>query len=359
MWKMATNESVGIFHSVSLAVKYVDSLLPENPLQEPFQNAWNYNLDNYTKFQVATWRSPIVHEALYFLFCLSGFLFQFIPYMKNYKIQKDKPETWENQWNCFKVLLFNDFCIQLPLICGTYYFTENFNIPYGWESMPSWYIFWQDALVGQWLKIPDTISYIGCYTTHKKYKYMHKVHHEFQAPFGVEADYAYSLETLVLGTGFFIGIIILCNLVVLWAWVTICLLETVGVHSGYDMPLNPLFFNFFYCCSCTVVSIFLPLLSPALPTPPPTLNPNPLWLCPWVLYTCSLTTLPLQPFKSHPFLCWFLASWLSPHEHWKLCFNTYMVGENIWNRLPIFCLCWKDEEDWEKDWVNIYVIKNK
>lgn len=37
------------------------------------------------------------------------------------------------------MLLFNHFCIQLPLICGTYYFTEYFNIPYDWESMPRWY----------------------------------------------------------------------------------------------------------------------------------------------------------------------------------------------------------------------------
>ncbi|KAF7470134.1 Hypothetical predicted protein [Marmota monax] len=133
---MATNESVGIFSSASLAVEYVDSLLPENPLQEPFKNAWNYMLNNYTKFQIATWGSLIVHEALYFLFCLPGFLFQFIPYMRKYKIQKDKPETLENQWKCFKVLLFNHFCIQLPLICGTYYFTEYFNIPYDWERMP-------------------------------------------------------------------------------------------------------------------------------------------------------------------------------------------------------------------------------
>lgn len=51
---------------------------------------------------------------------------------------QDKPETWEKQWRCFKMLLFNHFCIQLPLICGTYYFTEFFNIPYDWESMPRW-----------------------------------------------------------------------------------------------------------------------------------------------------------------------------------------------------------------------------
>lgn len=32
---MATSESVGIFGSVSLVVESVDSLLPENPPQEP------------------------------------------------------------------------------------------------------------------------------------------------------------------------------------------------------------------------------------------------------------------------------------------------------------------------------------
>lgn len=85
---MTTNESVSIFSPAFLAVEYVDSLLPQNPLQEPFKNAWNYMLDNYTKFQIATWGSLIVHEALYFLFSLPGFLFQFIPFMKKYKIQK-------------------------------------------------------------------------------------------------------------------------------------------------------------------------------------------------------------------------------------------------------------------------------
>uniref|UniRef100_A0A8C0K135 Methylsterol monooxygenase 1 n=1 Tax=Canis lupus dingo TaxID=286419 RepID=A0A8C0K135_CANLU len=137
---MVTNESISIFSLASLAVEYVGSLLPENPLQEPFKNAWNYMLKNYTKFQIATWGSLVFHEVLYFLFCLPGFLFQFIPFMKKYKIPKDKPETWENQWKCFKVVLFNHFCIQLPLICGPYYFTEYFNILYDWERMPRWYM---------------------------------------------------------------------------------------------------------------------------------------------------------------------------------------------------------------------------
>ena len=47
----------------------------------------------------------------------------------------------------------------------------------------------------------------------------------------------------VLGTGFFIGILLFCNhLVMMWVWMTVRLLETVEVHSGYDFPyLNPLY----------------------------------------------------------------------------------------------------------------------
>ncbi|XP_010789712.1 methylsterol monooxygenase 1 [Notothenia coriiceps] len=135
---MEVNGTADILSSAYLAVEYMDAVLPENPLQPSMKHAWDYMMDNYTKFQIATWGSLIVHEFIYFLFCLPGFLFQFLPFMQKYKIQQDKPETWEKQWRCFKMLLFNHFCIQLPLICGTYYFTEFFNIPYDWNSMPRW-----------------------------------------------------------------------------------------------------------------------------------------------------------------------------------------------------------------------------
>jgi len=41
----------------------------------------------------------------------------------------------------------------------------------------------------------------------------------------------------VLGAGFFIGILLTCNhVVLLWAWMVARLLETIDVHSGYDIP---------------------------------------------------------------------------------------------------------------------------
>lgn len=84
---MAGNSSADILSSAYLAVEYVDAVLPENPFQPSLKHAWGYMLDNYTKFQIATWGSLIVHEFIYFLFCLPGFLFQFMPFMQKYKIQ--------------------------------------------------------------------------------------------------------------------------------------------------------------------------------------------------------------------------------------------------------------------------------
>ena len=42
--------------------------------------------------------------------------------------------------------------------------------------------------------------------------------------------------------------------------------------------------------------------------PPPTLNPSPVWLCPWVLYTCSLAALPfISPITPLPLPLWLLS----------------------------------------------------
>ncbi|XP_036077431.1 methylsterol monooxygenase 1-like [Rousettus aegyptiacus] len=104
--------------------------------------------------------------------------------------------------------------------------------------MPRWYL--QLARCFGCAVIEDTWHYfLHRLLHHKIYIYIH-IHHEFQAPFGMEAEYAHPLETLILGTGSLIGIVRLCDHVVLWAWVTIRFLETIDVHSGYDIPLSPL-----------------------------------------------------------------------------------------------------------------------
>lgn len=113
---MAMNDSANILSSAYLAVEYVDAVLPENPFQPPLKHAWNYMLDNYTKFQIATWGSLIVHELVYFVLCLPGFLFQFVPFMQKYKIQQvcvlfilrdDILDLWVLVWSFMCVCVFS------------------------------------------------------------------------------------------------------------------------------------------------------------------------------------------------------------------------------------------------------------
>ncbi|GFR70706.1 methylsterol monooxygenase 1 [Elysia marginata] len=202
-------------------------LLPPNPIREPFENAWTYMNMHYTKFQIATFGSLIIHELVYFVACVPGILFQFVPFMRRFKIQSNRPENFDGQWKCFKLLMFNHFVIQFPLICGTYVFTEMFGVPYSWEEMPSWYNL---ALrVFGCAVIEDTWHYFLHQALHDKriYKYIHKVHHHFQPHF----------PSTVLGMGFFWGILLLANhFIILWLWVTVRLFETIDVHSGYDIP---------------------------------------------------------------------------------------------------------------------------
>ena len=50
----------------TLGVQYVEDLLqhfPQNPISDPFGRTWGYMTDNYSKFQIATLGSLIVHEV--------------------------------------------------------------------------------------------------------------------------------------------------------------------------------------------------------------------------------------------------------------------------------------------------------
>ena len=63
-----------------------------------------------------------------------------------------------------------------------------------------------------------------------------------------------------------------------------------SLYQLFYLLIFSLFLLFFYCCTSTVVSIFLSPLSP-------TLNPTPLWLCPWVSYAKFLKVLLFESFQ--------------------------------------------------------------
>ena len=47
-------------------VDQIESVLeyfPDNPLLKPTETAWQYMLNNYTKWQIAMWGNLIMHEV--------------------------------------------------------------------------------------------------------------------------------------------------------------------------------------------------------------------------------------------------------------------------------------------------------
>jgi methylsterol monooxygenase len=123
------------------------------------------------------------------------------------------------------------------------------------------------------LVVEDAWHYFGHRLFHYPYLYkrIHKRHHFYAAPFGLAAEYAHPIETLVLGTGTVCGPLAYCwwsggNMHILtmvrcpprlgkadraqpsfrrsqYVWIALRLFQAIDSHSGYDFPwsLNKFF----------------------------------------------------------------------------------------------------------------------
>lgn len=81
------------------------------------------------------------------------------------------------------------------------------------------------------------------------YKYIHKVHHTYPAPFGLAAEYAHPAEVLILGAGTLLGPLGYCyytrdfHIITMYTWITLRLFQAVDAHSGYG-TFTPLSLSF-------------------------------------------------------------------------------------------------------------------
>lgn len=74
------------------------------------------------------------------------------------------------------------------------------------------------------------------------YKNIHKLHHQFSAPFGLAAEYASPIEVLVLGLGTVGTPILWCaitgnlHILTMYLWIVLRLFQAIDAHSGYEFP---------------------------------------------------------------------------------------------------------------------------
>ncbi|CAN1329182.1 Methylsterol monooxygenase 2-2, partial [Linum perenne] len=194
-----------------------------------------YLITHFSDFQLACLGSFLIHEGVFFLSGLPCIFLERSGWLSKYKIQP-KHNSPEAQEKCITRLLMYHFCVNLPVVLLSYPVFKHM----GMESslpLPSWRVVLPQIMF--FFILEDFVFYWGHRILHTKwlYKHVHSVHHEFATPFGLTSEYAHPAEILFLGFATIIGPAITGpHLSTLWLWVTLRVLETVEVHSGFHFP---------------------------------------------------------------------------------------------------------------------------
>ncbi|XP_047325027.1 methylsterol monooxygenase 1-1-like [Impatiens glandulifera] len=79
------------------------------------------------------------------------------------------------------------------------------------------------------------------------YEKIHRIHHEYNAPFVFVALYAHWAEILILGFPSLLGPAIAPgHIITFWLWIALRQLEAIETHSGYEFPWSPAKYIPFY-----------------------------------------------------------------------------------------------------------------
>ncbi|RLV91850.1 Methylsterol monooxygenase [Spathaspora sp. JA1] len=182
-----------------------------------------------------------VHEIFYFGRCLPWAIIDRIPYFNKYKIQGEKIPSNQEQWECLKSVLTSHFLVEaFPIwffhpLCQTIGISYQVPFPSIKEMLIQWAVFF--VLEDAWHYWFHRGLHYGVF-----YKYIHKQHHRYAAPFGLAAEYAHPIEVALLGLGT-VGIpIVWCmitgklHLFTVCCWIVFRLFQAVDAHSGYEFP---------------------------------------------------------------------------------------------------------------------------
>jgi methylsterol monooxygenase len=201
--------------------------------------------------------SFVMHEVVYFGRSLPWIIIGLIPYFNKYKIQgvrsqcmlslenanllQAKIPTLQEQWQCARTVLLIHFTVELPQIWLFHPMATYFGMVVG-VPFPAWTkMAYQIAI---FFVLEDTWHYWAHRLLHwgPLYKNIHKIHHNYSAPFGLAAEYASPIEVFVLGIGTVIAPIAWAavtgdlHVITMYIWIILRLFQAIDAHSGYDFP---------------------------------------------------------------------------------------------------------------------------
>ncbi|EAU37737.1 C-4 methylsterol oxidase [Aspergillus terreus NIH2624] len=185
--------------------------------------------------------SFVMHEIVYFGRSLPWIIIDSLGLLKNYKIQNNKIPSLREQWDCAKFVLLSHFTVELPQIWLFHPMAQFFGLSTSVPFPSLWTMAYQIAI---FFVLEDTWHYFSHRALHwgPLYKAIHKIHHQYSAPFGMAAEYASPIEVMILGFGTVGCPILWCavtgdlHIFTMYVWIVLRLFQAIDAHSGYEFP---------------------------------------------------------------------------------------------------------------------------
>lgn len=154
---------------------------------------------------------------------------------------QEKIPTAREQWECAKLVLISHFTVELPQIWFFHPMAQYFGLE---TSVPFPSLFTMAYQIAIFFVLEDAWHYWMHRAMHwgPLYKNIHKIHHQYSAPFGLAAEYASPIEVMVLGLGTVSGPILWCaitkdlHILTMYTWIVLRLFQAIDSHSGYEFP---------------------------------------------------------------------------------------------------------------------------
>lgn len=199
---------------------------------------WQSLLARYSDFTLFTIAPTVLVNLVYVIGSLVCLSFDHIPQLRKYKIQPGRYTPAQKMWACARHLVLIKLLIEIPLTLSSYPLLRAVGVSSALPLPGASKIALQIIL---FFFIEDAWHYFAHRLLHVRwfYKKIHYLHHTYSTPFGMQANYAHPGETLWLGFGTILPILLFGpHLLTMWLWIMIRQAQAISVHTGYDFPFS-------------------------------------------------------------------------------------------------------------------------
>ncbi|KAF8608790.1 sterol desaturase [Ceratobasidium sp. AG-I] len=204
----------------------------------PFQSAWTLVLQSYSTSSIEVVGTFLIQLAFFYIpvVCFSALAVYAPKFAHRHQLQpREGPPTRQDILKCLRIVASNQamtLVFHVALI-GVLPHKPGYRFD---ETLPPLReVLWNIIAC---MLIREILFYYAHRLLHNRifYSRIHKLHHQFTAPFALAAQYAHPIEHMIANVAP-ISLppqLLRCHILTFWVFLAIELLETTCVHSGYD-----------------------------------------------------------------------------------------------------------------------------